>query len=116
MSGLHLHRWLAAVRTTLPALPTAWRWSWRRRDHLLVRATATAAADTAAEDGEEDETADTSADADDDGFVVVDPRGDLTTDGSTSAASVLTSAATAALCAIEEVLLQAEALVGRELR
>lgn len=98
----------------LPSLPAAWRGSRRRRDHLLVCAAAAAAADTAAEDGEEDEAAYTGADADHDGFMVVDPRGDLAADGGASAAAVLTFAAAAAVGAIEEVLLQAEALVGGE--
>jgi hypothetical protein len=89
----------------LPALPAAWRRSWRRRDHLLVCAATTAAADAAAEDSEEDEAADTGADADDDGFVVVDPGGDLTANGCTSAATVLAFATAAALCAVKEVLL-----------
>jgi hypothetical protein len=89
----------------LPALPAAWRRSWRRRDHLLVCTTSTTAADAAAEDGEEDQTADTSADADDDGFVVVDPGRDLATNGCASAAAVLAFATAAALGAIQEVLL-----------
>lgn len=52
----------------------------RRRHRLLAPARfpgAPTAADAAAEDGEEQEAADASADADDQGAVVVDPRGDL---------------------------------------
>lgn len=112
--GLHLHWWLTANMAALPALPATWRRSWRRRDHLLVCAAAATAADAAAQDGEENQTADTSADADDDSFVVVDPGGDLTANGCASAAAVLAFATAAALGAVQEVLLQAEALVGRE--
>lgn len=117
MTGLHLHGWLlaAALLAALPALPAAWRRTRRRRDHLLVCAAAAAAADATAEDGEEDEAAYTGADADHDGFVVVDPRGDLAADGGAPAAAILACAATAALGAVEEVLLEAEALIGREL-
>lgn len=116
MARLHLHGWLVTtVRVTaLPALPAAWRRSGRRCDHFLVRAAAAAAADTAAEDCEEDEAADTGANADDDGFVVVDPGRDLAADGSAFAAAVLAFAAATAVGAVEEILLQAEALVGGE--
>jgi hypothetical protein len=89
----------------LPALPTAWRGSRGRCDHFLVCAAAAAAANAAAKDGEEDEAANTSANADDDGFVVVNPGGDLPADGCASAASVLTFTAAAALGAVQEVLL-----------
>lgn len=113
---LHLHGGLSAVLVVaLPALPATWRRTRRRCDHFLVGAAATTAADAAAEDGEEDQAADTSADANDDGFVVVDPGRDLAADGGASAAAVLAFPAAAAIGAIEEVLLQAEALVGREL-
>ena len=117
VAGLHLHGWLLAtvlVTASLPALPAAWRRSRGRRNHLPVCAAAAAAADAAAEDCEEDEAADAGADADHNGFVVVDPGGDLAADGRASAAAVLTFAAAAALGAVEEVLLQAVALVGGE--
>jgi hypothetical protein len=86
-----------------------------RRGEFLVCAAATAASYNAAHDGEEDKAAHTSADADYDGFVVVDPGGDLAADGGASAAAVLAGATAAALGAVEEVLLQAVADVGAEL-
>jgi hypothetical protein len=102
--------------TALPALPAAWRGTRRRSDHFLVCATATTAADTAAEDGKENQATNTSADADDNGFVVIDPGRDLAADRSASATSILAFTATAALGAVEEVLLQTVTLVGREFR
>lgn len=75
---------------------------------------AAATADAAAEDGDDDDTTDGAADADDDALVVVDPGRDLAADGGACAAAVLAGAATVALRAVEEVLLQTEALVGTE--
>jgi len=109
-----LHGRLATTVTALPALPAAWRRSWRRRDHFLVCATPATAAHAAAKNGKQDKTTDSGADTDDDGFVVIDPRRNLATDRGASAASVLAPATTTALGTVEEVLLQTVALVGRE--
>lgn len=105
---------LRHLRTALPALPTTRR---RRRGAwylLLESTTATTAAHAAAEDGQEDDSADGAADADDDGFVVVDPGRDLPADGGAAAPAVLARAAAAAGGAVQEVLVQASALVGGE--
>jgi hypothetical protein len=98
----------------LPALPSTRRRLRRRRCELLVGATPAAAAGDTTQDSQENKATDTSAHADDDGFVVVDPGGHLAADRGTATASVVAFASTAAICAVEEVLLQAVALVWSE--
>lgn len=72
----------------------------------------TPAVDQTADDGEKDQTSDSATDTNDNALVLVDPRLDLPADGRALAAAVAAVAAATAGCAVEEVLLQAGAVVG----
>ena len=72
------------------------------------------AVDTAGDYGEEDQTSDSAANTNDDVLVIVDPGFDLSTNRRALAATVAAVTAATARCAVEEVLLQTGAVVGRE--